>query len=58
MPSSALAIDDGRNRLPARGEIDPFRVPTFESKLRRGALGNVDDGPKVGELPLISKDLR
>jgi len=58
MPSSALPIDEGRNRLPMRDEMDSLRVLTFESKLKRGVIGNVDDGPKVGELPPISKDLR
>ena len=38
--------------------MEPLRVPRLESRLRRGELANVEEGPRVGDVPPISKDLR
>jgi len=55
--SSTLGTD-GRSLLPVRDNMEPLRVPRLESRLRRGELANVEEGPRVGDVPPISKDLR
>ena len=50
LSSTFPGILDTRSRLSVRDEIEIFRLLGVESKLNRG--------PKIGEVPPISNDLR